>query len=437
MNIFIFCGPLAFGKGGMEKVAAGLANFLSKNNNVTVGFFCRENQVVPAYQLDKRVIQAPWSFREVGSRRAYSKRVFDSNPHVFIYFGASSQSIQVVSLLYGSDIPLIIHEGSNPDRVITTNWADVRKISRYEAAWERELVYSQAAAVRFTMPEYLKSLSGSSLKSKAFAFPNAFNSLTKENKRSKFNRIINIGGLKPNKNIKPLIIAFSHVVEKYPEWELHVFSTRNKSPAGEFYISELESLINSLCLKKNVFFREEVEDINAEFINSDIHVITSLSEGLSNAVAEAMTNGVPTVGIENVPGVSGLIKNKVNGFLVSRKNLELSLIEALFTLVSDDRLRSKLSDQARKDSNVFNPDKIYNNWLELIDFSVAKKNNKYDESEFHYSHMAKVFYCSEVKGFEDQVDSQSYHQSIKKILNTDCDLNKVEKHAKIHRWLNE
>ena len=437
MNIFIFCGPLAFGKGGMEKVAASLANFLSDKNIVTVGFFCRESQTLPAYDLNKYVLKAPWFFREQESRNVYLKRILESSPDVFIYFGASSQIIQVISLLYGCDVPIIIHEGSNPERVITTNWASAKRISRYEAAWERELIYSQASAIRFTVPEYLSSLPSSSLKNKAFAFPNAFTSCYKISKRPMLKRIVNVGGLKPNKNLKPLIFAFSDVVKHFPDWELHIFSAKNRFSAGDVYIKELEELVDSLCLSNNVFFRGEVKDMDSEFIDSDIHVITSLSEGLSNAVAEAMVNGVPTIGIEEVPGVSCLIKNNINGILVDRANLVFELFEALFSLISNEGLKNSLSDQARMDSNIFNPEEIYLRWLELIDFSVSKVSRECDNASFHYSQMVRALYSSQVQGFEGQIEGKKYKENMNNALNKRRDINLIEMSANDNRWIND
>lgn len=434
MNIFIFCGPLAFGKGGMEKVAASLAGFLAKKHYVTVGFFSRENQTTPSYHIDSKVILAPWNFKEEGVRNSYIRRIMESRPDVFIYFGASAQIIQIVSLLYNTGIPVIIHEGSNPERVITTNWAEVKKIDRYNASWQRELVYSQAAAIRFTMPEYLESLPSAVFKNKAFAFPNAFET-QHEKKKTNNRRIINIGGLKPNKNIKPLLEAFAKLVKDFPEWKLDVFSATNKNQAGDHYVSELEKMVRELSLSKNVSFKGEVDDIDAEFSNSDIHVITSLSEGLSNAVAEAMVNGVPTIGIKNVPGVSGLIENNVNGILVDRENIVDSLTEALFLLISNDSFRNDLSEKAKISSNIFEPKRIYREWEKIINFAVFEKNKHTDEIWSHYSNVLKCYYSNEVSGFNNQINGKAYINALDEII-FDPEFKKIEFEAEKNRWVN-
>ncbi|PKH57902.1 hypothetical protein CXF94_23970 [Halomonas sp. Choline-3u-9] len=438
MNIFIFCGPLAFGMGGMEKVAVNLANYLSIQHRVTLGFFSREGQIKPAYEVDLKVVLAPWDFKSDGSRPTYSKRIIESQPDIFIYFGASSQALQVISLLWKCSTPIIMHEGSNPERVITTSWSAPRKITRYEAAWERELLYEQAAAIRFTMPEYLKSLP-LELRSKARAFPNAF-SIPDNWESDKVNkRIINIGGLKPNKNIKPLLSACRELFGVFPDWELHVFSATNKTPAGEVYVREVEQKIAEYGLDANVFVRGEVDDIDKEYRRSDVHVITSFSEGLSNAVAESMTYGLPTIGIKGVPGVDGLVRHGANGYLADKENLENDLFVYLKALILDDKLRKKLALQARQDSIMFDPEKINKEWESLIHYAVEKNiGENSSEMEKHYDRLRDNLYKKVVKdfGMEAGDDDVSHELSRAQQLNESF-LTVQESRLERERWMDE
>ncbi|MGS2744302.1 glycosyltransferase [Halomonas sp. LS-001] len=438
MKIFIFCGPLAFGKGGMEKVAANLANYLSPQNIVTLGYFSREGQTEPAYEVDPQVILAPWVFKAEGSRLAYSKRIIESQSDIFIYFGASSQAIQVISLLWKCNIPILMHEGSNPERVITTNWALPRKISRYEAAWERELIYEHATAIRFTMPEYLNSLP-IEMRYKARAFPNAF-AIPEEWGQGDLNkRIINVGGLKPNKDIIPLLDVCRELFDIFPEWSLHVFSAKNKTAEGEKYVKEVEEKIHKYKLKKNIFIRGEVDALEEEYLHSDIHIITSFSEGLSNAVAESMTYGIPTIGIKDVPGVDGLVKHGTNGFLVDRGNLKNDLLLYLKKLIQDEQLRKKLAQQARQDSAMFDPQKVNKEWERLIQYTVGKKiGRKYAEQEKHYQKLRGDFYRKVVKGFGVETGSE---EACRELLNAqqpnESLLADKEIKAERGRWIDE
>jgi glycosyltransferase involved in cell wall biosynthesis len=58
--------------------------------------------------------------------------------------------------------------------------------------------------------------------------------------------------------------------------------------------------------------RTDVEDV---FKKSDLHVITSMSEGNPTTLWEALSAGVPTISID-INGMKDVI-NKTNGFLIS------------------------------------------------------------------------------------------------------------------------
>jgi glycosyltransferase involved in cell wall biosynthesis len=404
MNIFIFCTAVAFGKGGMEKVAANLANFLSESTSwvVTLGFQTRPDFKEPVYEVSKKVILAPWE-RADEARGMYAKRILEAKPDVFLYFSTSPQTAHIISLIHGSGIPIIIHEGSNPERIIETNWATQRKVNRYQAAWEREAVYSQASAIRFTMEDYKKSIPPW-LRERSMAFPNAFEIPERCSPLSS-KKIINIGGLKKNKNIIPLLYACHNVFKNFPEWSLHVYSATNKNLAGKKYLEEVENLISNLDLEKNIFLHGEVNDIYGEFFDSSIHVITSLAEGLSNAVCEAMCCGVPTVGIKNVFGVDGLVKYN-NGLLADRENIENTVANKIILLIRDEELRKKMGLQARNDAQIFAPNIVYGNWLVLLNNAVENKAAKcIHPAQRHYSRSIVSLYKELVPKYDNYVDS--------------------------------
>lgn len=435
MKVFIFCGPLAFGKGGMEKVAANLANYLAKKNIVTLGYFIREGDIAPAYEVDDSVLFAPWFKNSKGSRSIYSKRIVEAAPDVFIFFGASSQSLEVISLIDKFEIPILMHEGSNPERVIVDNWARTREIHRSQAVWEREALYSQASLVRFTMKEYLNSLPND-LREYAIAFPNAFELPVECSDVYKNKQIINIGGLKPNKNILPLLHACVLIFKKHPDWQLHIYSATNKTKAGQAYVKKISDFIRNKELCDNVFTHSEVDDIDSEYLKSSIHVITSLSEGLSNAVAESMTFGLPTIGVAGVPGVDGLVANHVNGVLVKRDKLKENLAEALETLISEPLLRKKLGSKAQKDSVMFRPANVYENWENAIELCINNKGVRNSELHLHYKRViADIYEAALPETEKDIIENDQKLSAYAAQVNTECSFASKEKKINENRWL--
>jgi len=420
MNIFIFCGPMAFGKGGMEKVAASLANYLSKKHVVTLGYFVREIGDRPAYTLVKTVSLAPWFKKLKDSRLDYSKRIVESSADIFIYFGASSQALQVISLLEGFYIPIMMHEGSNPDRVINDSWSNIRGVSRSQAAWEREALYSQASLIRFTMPEYVESLP-LDIQKYAVAFHNAFEIPTKYSNVKENKCIINIGGLKKNKNIIPLLNACRDIFRKFPDWKLHIFSAVNNSTAGKEYVEKIARMVSDKGISSNVFLNSEVDDLEPEYLASGIHVITSLSEGLSNAVAESMTYGVPTIGVSNVPGVDGLVLNNRNGILIDREDIENNLYDALDKLMSSSCLREDFGIKAREDAHIFEPISIYRKWEDALKICIENHWKRNSEVHRHYSRVLIDLYRNSVVGFQKGKECRDIQKDFLIIRENRCD----------------
>jgi glycosyltransferase involved in cell wall biosynthesis len=79
--------------------------------------------------------------------------------------------------------------------------------------------------------------------------------------------------------------------------------------------AELCDLVKALGLEENVRFVADIEDVYPVLQQTDVFCMLSRSEGLSNALLEAMACGLPCV-TTRVGGNPELIRDGVNGFLV-------------------------------------------------------------------------------------------------------------------------
>jgi glycosyltransferase involved in cell wall biosynthesis len=78
--------------------------------------------------------------------------------------------------------------------------------------------------------------------------------------------------------------------------------------------------------------------------NSDIYVSTSLSDGTSASLLEAMITGLACV-VSDIPGNKEWIVDGVNGMLFPARNHE-KLAEKMIQLARDAELRKKLGEKA-------------------------------------------------------------------------------------------
>jgi glycosyltransferase involved in cell wall biosynthesis len=79
---------------------------------------------------------------------------------------------------------------------------------------------------------------------------------------------------------------------------------------------------------------------------SDIFLNTSISEGMSGAILEAMAESLPVIATRN-SGNAALVDNNENGFLVLLNDQE-DLIEKLLRLISDKELRDNMGAKGKE-----------------------------------------------------------------------------------------
>ena len=168
--------------------------------------------------------------------------------------------------------------------------------------------------------------------------------------------IVSVGRFVKQKDYKTALRSFSKVVE------------RNKHKNFEYYIvgygpleNEVRTLAEQLKIDQKIRIFINPPDINSILKSSDIFLSTSLFEGVSNSIMEAMVAGLPVVAT-NVGDNSYLIKDGYNGFLVPCKNVD-TIVDKLEYLSESVEIRKEFGK----------------NSLEIIetDFSKVKLLNSY------------------------------------------------------------
>jgi len=112
------------------------------------------------------------------------------------------------------------------------------------------------------------------------------------------------------------------------------------------YLDDLKALAHSLCVDENVRFLGLRNDVPSLLKASDVFCLPSRSEGMSNALLEAMACGLPCVATD-VGGNSEVIENGTNGFLVPNQDAE-SLASRLITLQRDKHLAAAMGQAGRQ-----------------------------------------------------------------------------------------
>lgn len=179
--------------------------------------------------------------------------------------------------------------------------------------------------------------------------------------------IVSVGRFTYEKNYPLLLKAFKKVVEKTNGYVLRIYGKVDKS-------LKLEELSKELGISDRVFFMGQVDDILEQIRNASVFVLSSMSEGMPNALMEAMAIGLPVVATDCPSGgPRQLIRDEENGLLV-QNNDEDALAAAIIRIIENKQLSHKLSVNALKIADEYSEMKICQQWKEYID-KVVEENS--------------------------------------------------------------
>ena len=172
-------------------------------------------------------------------------------------------------------------------------------------------------------------------------------------------------------NKKTIIYTGRLSVEKGVDFLIHSYSKVREEIACQLIIiangPERENVVQLLdhCnVSESVLLIEEVDDI-ASYLNvSDVFVLPSRFEGLSNSLLEAMACGLPVISTR-VGGSIDIIKNGINGLLIDVDNEE-QLTQAISKVLNDPLQGIEMGRNARKTiEESYDLNKITDRYLEL------------------------------------------------------------------------
>jgi glycosyltransferase involved in cell wall biosynthesis len=174
-------------------------------------------------------------------------------------------------------------------------------------------------------------------------------------------RIVCLANLRPQKNHLMLVSVASDIVKQFPEWTFHFVGQDNNDECS----TRIKNKINDLNLERNLFLYGSVSATQSVIEQSQIGVLSSISEGLPLALLEYGKGGLAVV-VTSV-GEIPLIIDQNNGFCV-RSEDELAFSQSLIKLISDETLRGEFAENLRKKVEIeFGVKSIVANFISFVD----------------------------------------------------------------------
>jgi glycosyltransferase involved in cell wall biosynthesis len=166
------------------------------------------------------------------------------------------------------------------------------------------------------------------------------------------------------KRIDRLIGAFSRIAADFPNWDLRIIGDGPNEGA-------LRQLTVERGIHERVFFEASTPDVFTSYASSHLFAIPSRWEGFPNALAEAMSHGLPAVGFRDAEGVSNLVDDGESGWLADGVDDEISLSRVLAVAMADDAERARRGAIAVTRMAAYAPEVQFERWVALLDPIVA------------------------------------------------------------------
>jgi glycosyltransferase involved in cell wall biosynthesis len=128
--------------------------------------------------------------------------------------------------------------------------------------------------------------------------------------------------------------------------------------------SRIESLVEELDLSENISMPGSRTDVKDILFSSDIFLHSSLGEGCSNAILEAMAAGLPIIATDT--GGTSEIVDETMGVLFGFQNVE-QLTKLIQELICNIPLRKKLAGNSKKKAEIeFSAESMINQYYGIL-----------------------------------------------------------------------
>ncbi len=359
-----YAGKLAFyigslNKGGAERVFVNLAEYFQNKGYqiVMVTQYRKEDEYVLAEGIRRVISDIPpeetTGSRAVNFYRRMSRlhRIWKKErPDLVLSCVGKNNFMAVVTTMFTKTKPVVSVVGEAKEEY-------PNRLMKALA----NLLFPFASGV-ILQTERSKSFFSQRVSRTSVILPNSLNPLfIRERFRGeREKRIVSVGRLDANKNHEMMIRAFAGLAGRYPEYTLTIY--------GEGELREhLQKLIASLGLEEKVFLPGVVPDVAERIEKAALFLLVSYSEGVSNALIEALALGLPVIATD-VPsgGTQELIRHGENGLIIPPGDEE-ALKAAMERLLSDGEYAERLGEQAHKIQERLAPERVNRQWQEYFE----------------------------------------------------------------------
>jgi colanic acid/amylovoran biosynthesis glycosyltransferase len=304
---------LHLGIGGMLRGRSRLAAFAQQARGTgSVAQRARAwNRLLPFASGDWDVIYFPWNTAAVS--------------HAGLY----ELGVPVVVSCRGSQLNIAPHDPDRPDlsRALAWSLEGAAAIHCVSEAMRHQAMMVGADRSRCTVI-------------RPAVDPAAFQPGRQDHKAGRFT-VVTTGNLIWSKGYEYALAGFRQLLDAGVDARLDIIGTGSEEQRIRFTVHDLD-----VADRVRLLGRLAPNAVAEHLQGADTFVLSSLSEGISNAVLEAMACGLPVV-TTDCGGMREAVADGVEGFVIPSRDSR-AIAARLVDLAADERLRTKMGQAARE-----------------------------------------------------------------------------------------
>lgn len=374
----VYCIPFLFNSGGMERVLTEKVNYLVRFGGYDITIITTDQEGKPIYfPLDPRVKVVDFDLNfsrhyHYGLVRKYivhHRKLAEYKRKLETYL--RENKVDICVSLCGKEIDFLtsLKDGS---RKIAEHHFSKQHRALFMQSHQRGLIWHWLGKIRSKQLERatlglseLVVLTKQDLSdwqqsnSNVIAIPNPSPLNPRDLASLDNRRVITVGRLDEQKGYDYLIDAWKIVNVSFPDWRLDIYGN------GELK-TMLQQQISANGLEGKVCLRGVTRDVEREYLDSSMFVMSSRYEGLPMVLIEAISCGLPIVSFDCECGPREVIEEGVNGYLIPTFDVQ-QLADRMMELMHNPDLRKKMGQAAKRISHRYVIDAVMQQWIDLFE----------------------------------------------------------------------
>lgn len=344
--------------GGAERVMATICNELSQRHIVRLGIM---KSAESDYLLSDRVQVVTGNINNKSLLKSviFSKNEIDKwEPDIVLSFMTKTNIIALLAKKVSCwKPPVVIAERANP------------KYSKGIFKALRRCLYPYADGAVF-QTEKAQAYYRNIIRCRSVVIRNPLNPNFKVEPfiGTRTKRIVCVGRLSEEKNQRLLINAFAEIAPEYPDYKVEIYGD---GPLKE----ELAQLIERIGMQDRILLMGYKAHVQDYIKDAACFVLPSNSEGMPNALLEAMALGIPSIATDcPIGGSAFIIDNNKNGILIPMNDKE-ALKAALVKCLTEKDFAAMIGLKAMEVRKDYDAEHVCKEW-EFYLQEVERENRK-------------------------------------------------------------